>query len=67
MSKRYMTKYTHSINVNIVHIDGTSPAHLKIHIESIHQGIRYHCEQCNFKTAQKGYLKIHIKMVHKGF
>ena len=37
---------------------------LKRHIESIHEGIQYLCNQCGFKSTQKGSLQTHIVSIH---
>ena len=39
---------------------------LKKHIEAIHQGIRYPCDQCPFQGRTKILLKYHIESVHEG-
>ena len=36
---------------------------LKTHIEAIHKGIRYNCDQCDYKATQPGGLKRH-KLLH---
>ena len=30
---------------------------LKRHIEAQHEGVRYSCDHCNYKTKQKNHLK----------
>ena len=37
---------------------------LKEHVESIHEGVRYPCDQCDYKATQKGSLKRHKKSNH---
>ena len=37
---------------------------LKWHVKVKHEGFRYCCEQCNFKTSNKTYLKNHVNSVH---
>ena len=34
------------------------------HIRSIHEGVNYPCDQCEYKANQKCNLKIHIKRKH---
>ena len=34
------------------------------HIDSVHGDVRYPCDQCDYKTTQKGTLKRHIDAVH---
>ena len=40
--------------------------HLKIHVKSVHEGVKYICEHCDYKATTRSNLKIHIKSVHKG-
>ena len=39
---------------------------LLTHIKSIHEGIKYPCDQCDFKATHKGTLKSHMKSIHEG-
>ena len=39
---------------------------LKKHIEAIHQGIRYPCDQCPYQAKNKMRLKSHKESVHEG-
>ena len=41
-------------------------SHLKYHIRSKHEGIRYPCDQCDYKATDKGNLMKHIKSIHEG-
>jgi len=43
----------------------SSKHRLRIHIESIHQGIRYPCDQCNYKATNKDHLKRHNQIRHQ--
>ena len=36
------------------------------HIQRIHEGVRYPCNQCEYSAAQPGNLKIHIQSIHEG-
>ena len=38
----------------------------RIHIESIHEGVKHACMQCNFEATQKTHLRIHIQAKHEG-
>ena len=40
------------------------PAHLKLHKEYKHEGIRYPCDHCEFSSTTTYYLKVHIKSRH---
>ena len=42
----------------------TVAGHLKTHVESIHEGVRYPCDQCNYKATEKGNLKKLSKLKH---
>uniref|UniRef100_A0ABD2XC38 C2H2-type domain-containing protein n=1 Tax=Trichogramma kaykai TaxID=54128 RepID=A0ABD2XC38_9HYME len=39
---------------------------LKIHIDTLHKGVKHTCDICGKKFSQKHYLKIHIDSVHNG-
>ena len=39
--------------------------HLKKHRESIHEGVRYPCDQCDHKATVKGNLKKHRMAKHQ--
>ena len=36
------------------------------HIKSVHEGVNYFCDQCDFKAAERGKLLRHIKSKHEG-
>ena len=42
----------------------TLPGNLKIHMEAIHQGIRYDCNFCDKSSTTKNNLRKHIATVH---
>ena len=42
------------------------PTRLKKHVESIHNGVRYTCNQCDYKATQKGHIKKHVESIHDG-
>ena len=35
------------------------------HVESKHEGVKFLCDQCNYKATQKGHLKAHIQSKHE--
>ena len=37
---------------------------MKHHVESVHEGIRYRCEQCRFVTEWERFLKVHMISKH---
>ena len=39
--------------------------HLKEHVESIHEGVRYSCDQCDYRATTKGNLKRHEMFKHR--
>jgi len=39
---------------------------LLTHIKSTHEGVKYPCEQCDYKATQKSHLLTHIKSIHEG-
>ena len=40
--------------------------HLKIHVESIHEGVRYPCDKCPYKATTISSLKRHGESIHEG-
>ena len=40
--------------------------HLKIHVESIHEGLRYPCDKCPYKATTISSLKRHGESIHEG-
>ena len=36
------------------------------HIKSKHEGVRYPCDQCDYRATQKSLLLNHIKAKHEG-
>ena len=39
---------------------------LKKHKDSIHGGVRYSCESCDYKAKRKNNLKLHKDSIHEG-
>ena len=39
---------------------------LKVHYESVHNGVKYSCETCGKSFTSNSYLKNHIKTIHEG-
>lgn len=39
---------------------------LQLHVEKVHLGRRYVCEECNYIATQKCHLRVHIRTVHEG-
>ena len=39
---------------------------LRCHIQSIHEGVRYDCNQCEYQATTQSNLKVHIKSLHEG-
>ena len=39
---------------------------LKVHIQSIHEGVKYPCSQCEHKASGKSNLTAHIRSIHSG-
>ena len=38
----------------------------KQHIKLIHEGVRYSCDQCDYKGTSKSHLTSHVKSIHEG-
>ena len=43
-----------------------SPHLLQQHVKSVHKGVTFPCEDCEYKATQKSNLQTHIKSTHKG-
>merc|ERR1712082_589801 len=39
---------------------------LKKHKESVHEGVKYQCNQCHYQATQQSSLKKHKESVHEG-
>ena len=39
---------------------------LYTHIKGAHEGLKYYCNDCDYKATHKGTLTTHIKAVHEG-
>ena len=39
---------------------------LRTHVKSIHEGVKYPCDQCVYKATSKGDLRTHVKSIHEG-
>ena len=53
-------------SVKPVNPDIPKKNYLNKHIKSTHEGMRFQCPHCVFKSKWKGYLQKHIKFVHEG-
>ena len=38
---------------------------LKLHIEIVHEKLKYYCELCKKAFATKAYLKTHVQIIHE--
>ena len=47
-------------------VDATRKRNLMTNIESVHEGVIYPCDQCEFKATKKANLLTHFKSKHKG-
>ena len=36
------------------------------HVKSVHEGVKFPCQQCEYKAATRGSLLKHVKSVHEG-
>ena len=54
-----------SSNLNDIK-EGTQKGHLLSHIKSRHEGVKFPCDQCDYKATQKRILLTHIKSIHEG-
>ena len=44
----------------------TQKSHIRKHKESVHEGVRYKCDQCEYTASQKGHLRTHKSVIHLG-
>ena len=49
----------------LVH-EATEQCHLQTHIQSLHDGIKYPCNQCDYQAKRLGHLREHIESKHEG-
>ena len=40
--------------------------HEALHKQSVHEGVKYPCRQCDYKATSKGNLTQHKRVVHEG-
>ena len=62
-----VTEDKKQIKANISVLSACSPVFkdiLKVHIDSVHEGIRYACDQCDYRATQKSSLNRHFKRMH---
>ena len=55
----YKVKGVRSIKCDDCEIVFITRMGLRLHRRSIHEGIRYFCDYCDFQTTTQGNLKIH--------
>ena len=41
-----------------------SQTSLKLHVQTVHEGIRYPCDSCNYEATQKQNLERHKRNAH---
>ena len=41
-------------------------SNLRIHIESVHEKLKYSCMKCDYQTVHKKDLKQHMQSIHEG-
>merc|ERR1712189_23215 len=44
----------------------TQKGHIKIHVQSKHEGIKYPCHQCDYQATRSSSLQRHIESIHEG-
>ena len=44
----------------------TQKGDLLRHTKSIHEGVKFPCNQSDYKATQRGHLLNHIKSIHEG-
>ena len=49
---------------NVIYL-ATKQGHLKSHIQSKHEKIKYSCNQCDHQATTQGNLKRHIQSIHE--
>ena len=44
----------------------TQQSSLTIHLKSVHEGVIYGCNQCDYRATTQGNLTSHINLMHEG-
>ena len=47
-------------------MDEHQTGRMKTDIDSIHLGIKYPCDLCEYQATERGSMKVHINRVHRG-
>ena len=55
-----------SLSLSLCESTALSQRELTHHLKSDHEGIRYLCSSCEYKSRNKGKLNSHIQVKHKG-
>ena len=63
--KTEITSVNGLFNCNLCHTVLSSRGCLKMHMQSIHEGIRYPCDQCDYKASKLGNLRRHKLVMHQ--
>ena len=68
VAKDYADLTRHKSNEHPIVLIPESPDEdtLKRHIETVHDGKRHYCNQCEYSRKQKSVIKTHIESVHNG-
>ena len=61
----YRASSSENYNCSECDIQFKSDISLRIHIQSVHEGLGYKCNQCDMNLTSKHVLKRHIEVVHK--
>ena len=60
-------QYMMASNFLVINVTkATKMGNLLTHIKSIHEGVKYPCDQCDYKATQKGHLLKRKKSIHEG-
>ena len=47
----------------------TTKRNLQLHVKSVHDGVKYNCERCDYKATTKSSLCmyiVHVQSIHEG-
>ena len=53
-------------SLNVINVTKNLQGSLNMHMQTVHEGLKFPCDECDKQFTQKGYLNVHMKSVHEG-